>query len=309
MTKLLLTGYSGFVGTHLVKQLSPSDDVKMLGRSPAPACSHWQEALLNDSTDYTPSVMDVDVVIHIAARVHVMNESAADPLSEFRATNVAGTINLAKQAAEAGVKRFIFISSVKVNGESTTSRQPFTADDSPQPEDPYGISKAEAETQLIQLGNETGMEIVIIRPPLVYGEGVKANFSALMRFVNKGVPLPFQALKHNRRSLVSVYNLVDLIKVCITHPAAAGQVFLVSDDHDLSTADMVAMMANVQGKKNIGLPVPAWGFRIVGKLLRKEDMVERLIGSLQVDISHTKTTLNWCPPYSVEHGFRLSVKK
>ncbi len=194
------------------------------------------------------------------------------------------------------------------NGESTTGQQAFTAFDTPRAEDPYGISKYEAEQQLLELGKETGMEIVIIRPPLVYGKGVKANFYSLMELVDKGFPLPFRSIKNNKRSLVSVYNLVDLIKVCIEHPKAANQVFLASDDHDLSTAEIVALMAKVQGKKNVALPVPLWCFKLVGKFFNKADVVDRLTGSLQLDISHTKNTLNWAPPYSVEHGFKLAAK-
>jgi nucleoside-diphosphate-sugar epimerase len=228
-------------------------------------------------------------------------------IENFRSINTHSTLYLAQQAADAGIKRFVFISSIKVNGESTSKKLPFTAFDTHCPQDPYGISKSEAEEQLMALGKETGLEIVIIRPPLVYGEGVKANFASLMKLVGKGIPLPFRAINQNKRSLVSVYNLVDLIKVCIDHPKAANQVFLVSDDNDLSTAEMVALMAKAQNNKNLALPVPVWCFKLIGKLLNKNDVVDRLTGSLQLDITHTKETLGWQPPYSVEHGFKKAA--
>ena len=306
--KVLVTGYSGFVGNILVKQLQGSYQISLLGRK----SSDLGDVYINDidsTSFYTNALERVDVVVHCAARVHIMNDNSSDPLAEFRAVNTFGTLNLAKQAAQAGVKRFIFLSTIKVNGESTSGKEPFTACDTPSFLDPYGISKAEAEQQLFELGKQTGMEITIIRPPLVYGEDVKANFASLMRFIGKGLPLPFRAIKSNKRSLVSVYNLVDLIKVCIEHPKAANQIFLASDDNDLATAEMVALMAKVQNKKNLALPIPVWCFKLVGKLLNKNDVVDRLIGSLQLDITHTKDTLNWKPPYSVEHGFKLAAKK
>ncbi|MGO2292951.1 UDP-glucose 4-epimerase family protein [Pseudoalteromonas sp.] len=306
--KILITGYSGFVGNNLVEQLQGNYQLNLLGRKPSNFGTVFKHNL-DSSSLYSEALENIDVVVHCAARVHIMDDTASDPLNEFRAVNTHGTLNLAKQAALAGVKRFIFVSSIKVNGESTTSKNPYTALDVPKPEDPYGISKAEAEQQLLELGKQTGMEVVIIRPPLVYGEGVKANFASLMRFVGKGLPLPLRLMKNNKRSLVSVYNLVDLIKVCITHPKAANQVFLASDDHDLSTAEMVALMAKVQGKKNLALPVPVWCFKLAGKLLNKSDVIDRLTGSLQLDITHTKNTLDWKPPYSVEHGFKLAAKK
>lgn len=307
--RFFITGGSGFIGTVLLSVLS-SKQLCLFGREEL----NFPEAVfvkgeIQRDTDYLGGFDNVDVVIHLAARVHIMNDSSSDPLSDFRAINTEGTLNLARQAAKVGVKRFIFLSSIKVNGESTSGRQPFTAFDVRRPEDPYGQSKSEAEEQLLALGKETGMEIVIIRPPLVYGEGVKANFASLMKLVGKGFPLPFRAINQNKRSLVSVYNLVDLIKVCIDHPKAANQVFLVSDDNDLSTSQMVALMAKAQGKANLSLPVPVWCFKLAGKLFKKEAVVDRLVGSLQLDIEHTKNTLDWAPPYSVEHGFALAAKK
>lgn len=308
MSRLLITGYSGFVGSLLCEELKSTHQLHLLGRKDSD-CGVVFKSNIDKDSNFSESLTGVNCVIHSAARVHVMNDTSTDPLAQFRAVNTFGTISLAKQAAQAGVKRFIFVSSIKVNGETTTGKQPFTSKDKRMPEDPYGISKSDAEQQLFELGKQTGMEIVIIRPPLVYGEGVKANFASLMRLVGKGLPLPFRLITKNKRSLVSVYNLVDLIKVCIDHPNAANQVFLASDDHDLSTAEMVALMAKVQGKPNLAIPVPVWCFKLAGKLLGKQAVIDRLTGSLELDITHTKNTLNWSPPYSVEHGFNLAAKK
>ncbi|MGO2233629.1 MAG: UDP-glucose 4-epimerase family protein [Marinomonas sp.] len=308
MLKILITGYSGFVGNNLAMYLKNDYQLSLAGRVLSDLDNFFTYSL-DSKSSYTEMFVGVDLLIHLAARVHIMNDSSLDPLSEFRAVNTEGTLNLARQAAEAGVQRFIFLSSIKVNGESTSGRQPFTAFDASSPEDAYGQSKSEAEEQLLALGKETGMEIVIVRPPLVYGEGVKANFASLMKLVGKGFPLPFRAINHNKRSLVSVYNLVDLIKVCIDHPKAANQVFLVSDDNDLSTAQMVDLMAKAQGKANLSIPMPVWCFKLAGKIFKKEAVVDRLVGSLQLDIEHTKNTLDWVPPYSVEHGFALAAKK
>lgn len=306
--KLLITGYSGFIGSLLCMELKQSHQINLLGRKDSDLGNVYKYNI-DAKSNYKDALQGVSCVFHIAACVHIMNDDSVDPLAEFKAVNTYGTLNLAKQAAQAGVKRFIFVSSIKVNGETTSGKQPFTSKDKRMPEDPYGISKSEAEQQLLELGKQTGMEIVIIRPPLVYGEGVKANFASLMRLVGKGLPLPFRLITKNKRSLVSVYNLVDLIKVCIDHPKAANQVFLASDDHDLSTAEIVALMAKVQGKPNLAIPVPVWCFKLAGKLLGKQAVIDRLTGSLQLDITHTKNTLNWSPPYSVEHGFNLAAKK
>jgi UDP-glucose 4-epimerase len=310
MHNVLLTGYSGFVGSQLLNTLNSAYTLSLLGRTPPTNVDFdFHQSELNELSDFSESLCGVNTVIHCAARAHIMNEESQDPLTEFRKVNTQGTLNLATQAASAGVSRFIYISSIKVNGESTKEGRPFKFDDKHNPSDPYGLSKSEAEIALLELGQITGMEIVVIRPPLVFGEGVKANFAALLKLVGKGLPLPFRCITQNKRSMVSVYNLVDLIKTCIEHPNAANQVFLVSDDNDLSTAEMVALMAKVQGKRNFALPVPVWLFNLAAKLLNKQDVMSRLTGSLQLDIEHTKKTLNWQPPYSVEHGFKLAVKK
>ncbi|GHB12387.1 UDP-glucose 4-epimerase [Shewanella indica] len=259
---------------------------------------------IDSQSKYSLLLENVDTVIHCAARVHVMNEQSLNPLNEFREVNTAGTMNLARQAAEIGVKRFIFISSIKVNGESTEIGKPFRASDERRPEDFYGQSKSEAEEQLLELAKGSGLEVVIIRPTLIYGPGVKANFASLLNLVSKGLPLPFGCMTENKRSLVSVKNLVDLIVTCIDHPKAANQVFLVSDDNDVSTAAMVKYIAQALGKLSRLLPVPLWCYRLVGKITGKTDVVNRLLGSLQVDISHTKETLGWKPPQTLEEGFK-----
>ena len=308
MKNILITGYTGFVGCHLLNDISHLFKIKLLGRSKGNTGHEHFTANIDSISDYSNALKDVDTVIHMAARVHVMHEKSFDPFGDFRAVNTVGTLNLAKQAADAGVKRFIFVSTIKVNGETTSNASPYKSSDRTKPEDPYGVSKSEAEKQLLALSQETGLEIVIIRPPLVYGEGVKANFASLLKFVGKRIPLPFRAINNNKRSLVSVYNLVDLIKVCIEHPKATNQIFLVSDDNDISTSDMVALMARVQGVNNYSLPFPVWCFHLLGRLLNKKEVIDRLVGSLQVDITHTKETLNWKPPYSVEEGFAKCVE-
>jgi nucleoside-diphosphate-sugar epimerase len=253
-----------------------------------------------------PLLAGQDCVVHLAARVHVMNDAVPDPLAEFRAANVELTVHLARQAAQAGVHRFIFISSVKVNGEETAADRPFTANDTPQPQDPYGVSKMEAEQALRSLAAQIGLEVVIIRPPLVYGPGVKANFAALMRAVQRGWPLPLGTVR-NQRSLVALDNLVDFIITCITHPQAANQTFLVSDGQDISTTELVRGMARAAGVPARLLPVPVWVLQAGAALLGKGDAVQRLCGNLQVDISKARRLLGWVPPISVDEGLRRAM--
>tara|TARA_R110002012_G_scaffold314624_1_gene527535 strand:+ start:1966 stop:2901 length:936 start_codon:yes stop_codon:yes gene_type:complete len=303
---IALTGYTGFVGGHLLNKLEGSKCL-LLGRNQNNHQHDFQYFDLSDLSQ-TLNLKGVSVLVHCAARVHIMNDNSQNPLEEFRRSNTLATLNLAKQAAAAGVKRFVFLSSIKVNGESTTDRNPYKSSDNPAPKDAYGQSKAEAECELFELGKSTGMEIVIIRPPLVYGKGVKANFASLLNLVNKGIPLPFRCIKNNRRSLVSVYNLVDLITICIKHPKAANQVFLVSDDHDISTSEMVKLMAWASNNKNLMLPIPVSFFKFAGKLLNKNDIIDRLTGSLELDIQHTKNTLAWTPPFSIKESFVKTIK-
>jgi len=306
---ILLTGASGFLGAKMLEAL-PKNNVKVVVREYSPLFRPYQTYEYDFSTDTLPlSVFDnVNTVIHSAARVHIMDDNVAEPLAEFRSVNTAGTLNLAKQASDSGVKRFIFISSIKVNGESTTNRNCFTEKDIKNPLDPYGVSKAEAEDGLQTLGKETGMEIVIIRPPLVYGPGVKANFAMMLKLISFGIPLPFGSIVDNRRSMVYVGNLVDLIVKCISHPNAANQTFLVSDDDDLSTARMIKELSNAMGRKNWSLPVSPKLFEIAGEITGKSEVVGRLCGSLKVDITKTKKLLNWTPPFTVQEGFAETAK-
>lgn len=300
--QLLITGANGFVGRALLNATS-NYSVLALGRTAPDNRTPFFQAPLGENVDYSQALKGIDVVVHAAARVHVMQDQAADPLAAYREINVAATLNLARQAAAAGVKRFIFISSIKVNGESTPPGKAFLASDTPAPQDAYGQSKAEAEQLLRQLALETAMELVIIRPPLVYGPGVKANFASLMRLASKGLPLPFGAV-HNARSLVALDNLVSLICCCIEHPAAANQIFLVSDDEDVSLATLLRLMAKAAGKPARLLPVPPTWFALLAKLTGKQAVIDRLCGNLQLDISHTKKTLGWRPVVSVEQGIK-----
>lgn len=307
---ITITGVTGFVGSAIVERLSKDTSKCLISVSRSKVIfSNKTEKLgkdLADTTDWSDVLHTCDVVIHSAARVHVMNDTEKDPLQAFRAVNVDGTLYLAHQAAQAGVKRFIFISSIKVNGEGTGMGKPYTAFDMPAPQDPYGISKMEAEHGLREIAKATGMEVVIIRPVLVYGPGVKANFLSMMSWLNKGVPLPLGAI-HNKRSLVSLDNLVDLIVTCIDHPSAANETFLVSDGEDLSTTEMLRRMGQALGKKARLVPVPAGLLEAGAAMLGKRAVAQRLCGSLQVDIRHTRETLNWNPPVSVDDGFRAAA--
>jgi nucleoside-diphosphate-sugar epimerase len=263
-----------------------------------------EQALVDDlgpDTSWTHALSGIDAVVHTAARAHVMRDTAPDPLAEFRRVNVSGTLALARQAAAAGVKRFVFISSVKVNGEGTEPGRPYRASDRPAPVDPYGVSKHEAEQGLLQLAHETGMSVSIIRPVLVYGPGVKGNFLTLMRWLHKGIPLPLGAIQ-NRRSFVALDNLVDLIVTCLDHPAASGRIFLVSDGEDLSTTTLLQRVAAALGRTARLVPVPAMALFAVARLLGKADIAQRLCGSLQVDISSTRGLLGWAPPVGVDQA-------
>lgn len=306
---ILLTGYSGFVGQHLVGNIE-SHKLKLLGRTVVNDVSskNFLQAEIDSQLKCGDFLDGVEVIIHLAGRVHVMSDTERKPLEAYREVNTLGTYNLAKQAVKSGVKRFIFVSSIKSNGDFTKVNKPFRYDDLHSPTDFYGRSKQEAEQRLMQLAENTGLEVVIIRPTLIYGPGVKANFASLMNLVSKGIPLPFGCIRDNKRSLVSVDNLVDLIVRCIDHPKAANQVFLVSDDHDVSTSEMVREMAFALGKPERQLAFPVWCYSVVGKLFNKSAIVNRLTGSLQVDISHTKETLGWVPPQSLQEGFKQTAE-
>ena len=308
--KVLVTGANGFVGLAVLQRLNEIRGLQSVGSVRRAAGLTGTTVVevgdLTAQTDWSLTLAGADAVIHLAARVHVMQETEIDPLPAFRAVNVNGTFNLARQAAAAGVKRFVFISSVKVNGESTPSGEAFTEADVPNPQDAYGQSKHEAEQCLRQVSADTGMEVVIIRPPLVYGPGVKANLAALMRVVQRGWPLPLGAV-HNRRSLVAMDNLVDFIFTCITNPLAANQTFFVSDGQDLSTTDLVRGMARAAGVTARLMPVPVWALQAGASLLGKGDTIQRLCGNLQVDISKARSLLGWDPPVSVDEGLRRTM--
>ena len=314
---VILTGATGFIGSaFLAAAQQRSMKIRSVFRSNEQA-KRFGDAKnsavvvpsIEADTDWSEALVDVDVVVHCAARVHVMNDSISEPLAEFCKVNVAGTLNLAKQAALAGAKRFVFLSSIKVNGEETQPGGPYSAHDVPAPEDAYGISKAEAEAGLRLLSLETGIEVVIIRPPLVYGPGVKGNFSNLLRWVACGLPLPFGLATSNRRSFVGLDNLVDLILTCVDHPMAANQTLLVSDGEDLSTADLLSRIGKALNRPARLIPVPVSILIIASRLLGKSSISQRLLGSLQVDISMTCTLLNWKPPVSVDEGLRRAVQQ
>ena len=300
--KVFLTGGTGFVGAAVLNRLVELEHVPIVVRRlNSKRINEFEEMIIetiDPKTDWKDSLSDCEVVIHCAARVHIMTDSSANPLDEFREVNTYGTLNLAQQAAEAGAKRFIYISSIKVSGESTELGKPFKSGDSFIPTDPYGLSKYEAEVGLRKIASRTDMEVVIIRPPLVYGSGVKANFASLMKWVNKGVLLPLGGIKQNKRSLVAIENLVDLIVTCIDQPNAANQTFLVSDDDDISTTGLLQNMACALNMPSRLIPIPASWFELASKLIGKPAIAQRLCGSLQVDISKTKELLGWKPPYS-----------
>lgn len=309
---ILVTGGTGFVGSALLKQLLKDGlEARSSARSSLSAelkgVQYHQIRDMTASTDWNAALNGVQAVVHCAARVHVMQDDATDPLQAYREVNVNGTLNLASQAAKAGVGRFVFVSSIKVNGEATQPGKPFSADDAPSPLDHYGMSKLEAEQGLRDIEAQTGMEVVIVRPPLVYGPGVKANFAAMMRWVARGTPLPLGAI-HNARSMVALDNLVDLLVTCLKHPASAGQTFLVSDGEDVSTTELLRRTAQAMGKTASLLPVPTFLLESGAALLGKRDVAQRLCGSLQVDIEKTRRLLDWKPPLTLDQGLKKAVE-
>jgi nucleoside-diphosphate-sugar epimerase len=309
---VFLTGITGFVGCATSRRLVQAGHrVSGALRDPNTALAQGVVPVIFDDMatfDWASSLDGHSVVVHCAARVHVMEEDSVDPLSEFRKVNVEGTLNLARHAAARGVKRFIFISSIKVNGEETQPGRPYTAEDAPEPIDPYGISKWEAEQGLQRIAEATGMEVVIIRPVLIYGPGVKANFLSMVRWLDRGVPLPFGSI-YNSRSLVALDNLIDLIMVTLDHPGAANQTFLVSDGEDLSSSTLLRRMANALGRPVRLLPVPSACLYFAASLLGKKALAQRLCGSLQVDISKTRSLLQWEPPLSVDAALNLVAEQ
>lgn len=314
--KVLLTGGTGFVGTSLLRSLNlAGHEVVVAVRSgmsaraseSADCAGLFRYPGLEFEVDWAFALADVDVVVHVAARAHVLTSEGGEGLSLFHKINVDGTLALACQAAACGVKRFIFVSSIKAMGESSEPGQPFCAEGALQGSDPYGLSKRMAEEGLISLAAETTMELVIVRPVLVYGPGVGANFLRMMQWLAKGVPLPLGAI-YNKRSLLALDNLVDLIVTCIDHPAAANQTFLVSDGEDLSTTELLSRMAKALGQSARLLPLPGWMLESSAKLLGKQALAQRLCGSLQVDITKTRELLGWEPPVSVDEALRRTAE-
>jgi nucleoside-diphosphate-sugar epimerase len=310
MTSILVTGANGFVGAALsVEALKRGMTIKSVARNAAKLpdrVRHFEIGNIDGDTDWAAALRYVDVVVHLAARVHVMDDTSIDPLAEFRKINVQGTENLARQAAKAGVKRFVFASSIKVNGEQTVSGQKFSENDVPNPQDAYGVSKWEAEQVLHQIFRETGMELVILRLPLVYGPSVKGNFIQMMKAVSAGIPLPLASVR-NSRSLVYLGNLVDALITCATHPAAAGQTYLIGDGEDVSTPALLRQLAEALGVPARLLPFPPGLLKFAGRLTGKSAQVERLLGSLQIDSSKIRRELGWQPPFSMAQGLAATA--
>ena len=307
MKRVLVTGASGFVGKRLCEHLENRgyDVARVVRRADNAKNNTYSVGNIGPDTHWEAIVTDVDVVVHLAARVHVMDDNTAEPLAEYRRVNVNGTEKLALAAAGAGVRRFIYVSTIKVNGEATFG-QPFFATDTPHPVDDYARSKLEAELSLQRIAADRGFEVVIVRPPLVYGPGVKANFLRLFNWVGRGVPFPFLSIA-NSRSLVALDNLVDLLTLCVTHPQAAGKVLLVSDDEDVSTAELIRRIASHMGKRARMVAIPVNILQGVARLFGKQAVIERLTGSLQVDISDTKEALNWRPPVTLDDALGETV--
>lgn len=309
--KYLVTGANGFVGQALCATLlEHGHDVCGAVRRPDAALNLKVSRVIvgeiSSQTDWSAALADVDTIIHLAARVHVMSETARDPLEAFRRANVRGTEHLARSAALHGVKRLVYVSSIKVNGEETPAAQRYTELVAPAPKDPYGVSKWEAEQTLHSVAKETGLEVVIVRPPLVYGPGVKGNFERMLSMLHKGLPLPLASVK-NLRSLVYVENLVDALRVCAIHPAAACQTYLVNDGEDISTSDLLRLLGIAMAKPARLLPCPASLLRLAGILLGKSEEIARLLGSLQIDSSKIQSELNWHPPYTRQQGLQATA--
>ncbi|OGS96339.1 MAG: NAD-dependent dehydratase [Gallionellales bacterium RIFCSPLOWO2_02_60_31] len=307
--RFLITGASGFVGRSLcIEAVRRGLCVRGAVRSPHPLPAGVEPAIagpIDGKTDWTDVLKDVDVVIHLAARVHVMHETAGDPLAEFLEVNLHGTANLARQAAQAGVKRLVYVSSIKVNGESTEAH-PFSESDNPNPQDPYAVSKWQAEQALQQIAQETGLEAVIVRPPLIYGPGVKGNFISLLAAVDKGIPLPLASVR-NKRSLIYLGNLADALIVCASHPAAAGKTYLVRDGEDVSMPELVRQMAISLEKPARLFPLPVGLLRGLGSLFGKLASVERVVGSLRVNDDLIRKELGWKPRFTLQQGLQATA--
>ncbi len=308
--RVLVTGGTGFIGSALAKLLESTSkfDIRIAVRQKS-LLQNIPSVVVGDitqDTDWTTSLEGIDVVVHTAARVHVMHDSAANPLDDFRLVNTQGTLNLAQQAVESGVHRFIFLSTIGVNGAETTDN-PYQADDEVAPHSSYALSKYEAESGLMKIADQSRMSVVVIRPPLVYGAGAPGNWATLMRLLWRGLPLPLGYIQ-NKRSFVGLENLLDLIKVCIVHPAAANQIFLVSDNEDISTTELLRRISLSLGKSNRLLPVPVGLLKLGASITGKKDLARSLCGSLQVDISKTQKLLDWEAPVSLDNGIKQAAK-
>lgn len=317
MKKILITGANGFVGSALCAEAvaqgfavrSATRSVNL--RTLVSENLNVENVVVGDistNTDWTDAVSNCDIVIHLAARVHVMNESASDPLAEFRLVNMMGTEKLALCAAANGVKRLVYVSSIKVNRESTFGGVQILEQDQPKPQEAYGVSKWEAEQALHRVSAKTGLEIVIVRPPLVYGAGVKGNFAQMLRVVAMRIPLPFAAVK-NKRDLIYVGNLVDALLTCANQPRASGNTYLVSDGEAVSTPDLLRGVANALGNTPCLFAWPVGLLRVVGIIFGKVDQVERLVGSLEIDIGKIRRELGWVPPFSLNQGLAKTITK
>ena len=308
--KVLVTGANGFIGRNLCATLKEKGyfivgAVRNNVRDVSGVDEYIQVGDINETTDWQQALVGVDTVIHLAARVHIMNDPADEPVEVFRKVNVLGTERLARMAAKAGVRRFIFISSVKVNGEGFQGA--YTEKDVPAPQDAYAVSKLEAESILKKIANETGLQVVVLRLPLVYGPRVKANFRNLIKLASSGLPLPFSGI-NNKRSFLYLGNLVDAILICISHPLAAGETFLVSDGQDVSTPDLIKMIARAMNKKAVLFSLYPGVLKALCKIIGKTEELEKLTGSLLVDSSKIRNLLGWKPPFTLEEGIREMVK-
>ena len=310
--KVLITGASGFIGKALCSHLVLRDfdivaTVRNLPNAHVPRVDYRIVTKLDAATDWHDALAGVQTVIHCAARVHVMRDHAQDPLTEFRRVNTLGTETLARAAAHCGVKRLVFLSSIKVNGESAPSDAPFDQASPAKPQDPYAISKWEAEQALTRVSIETGLEIIVLRCPLVYGPGVKGNFLRLLQAVDHGIPLPL-SLARNLRRLIYLDNLTDAIAICLTHPAAAGKTYLVSDGEDVSTAELISRITQALGKPSRLWPCPLGLMELAGMMTGKSDEIARLLGSLCIDSSKIRSELDWTPPYTLEQGLAETAR-
>jgi len=307
--RIAVIGAGGFVGRSLTRRLAEQGhEVLPVLRTPA---GIPDERIIDDllTADWPEILTGVEAVVHLAARVHMMNDTLADPLAEYRRVNTQGARHVAEAAAACGVRRFVFLSTIKVNGEATEPGKPFLPTDVPQASDPYGISKQEAEAALFELGRATGLEITVIRPPLIYGPGVKGNLQSLMQAIERGIPLPLGGITRNRRSLLGIDNLISLISVALSHPRAANRVLLAADGEAVSTTGLLQLIAKAMGKSARTIPVPAPIIRLLAAAIGKKAAAARLVGSLEVDISDTRQRLDWTPPVSLEEGMRSAAKR